>query len=163
MWKEVYGGEGFILGRGNNSFNPLRQVRLGCLSAQLRSSQDAGPPCTWLVMQLCRSQSPPSKRQGHLHDSFTTRSHQEVSLTLKQHIVQPCRSSLLSWNKQTAQDLYLLGCIGVPHPAQKKFWATTAMSLLRTENGNCYTFSELVSTAFFTDGKAVDIVVRFSV
>lgn len=48
--------------------------------------------------------------------------------------------TLLSRNKPAAQAPYLLGCIGVPHPAQKKFWATTAMSLLRTENRNCYTF-----------------------
>lgn len=35
-------------------------------------------------------------------------------------------------------DAYLLGSIGAPQPAQKKFWATTPISLLRTENGSHY-------------------------
>lgn len=158
------GGGGFILGRGNNSFNPRSQVRLGCLSAQLRSSQDAGPPCSWLVMQLCRSQSPPSKRQGHLHDSFTTRSHQEVSLTLKQHTVQPCRSSLCYHGTSKQRRTCTYWAVLESHIQHRRSsgppllcpsWGQKMATVTRFQNWSVQ--------RFFTDGKAVDIVVRFSV
>lgn len=45
---------------------------------------------------------------------------------------------------------YLLGSIGVPQPAHKKFWVATTSSFLHTEKDHSYS-SEIANRAFFTD------------
>ena len=62
------------------------------------------------------------------------------------------KKKMSSPNNQATHYPYLLGSIGVPQPAQKKFWAATMRSLLRAENDKSY-ISEKAKGAFFTDWK----------
>lgn len=58
--------------------------------------------------------------------------------------------TLSSCNRQAIHYPHLLGSTGVPQPAQRKFWATTTSSLLRTENGyNNINISEVANGTFF--------------
>lgn len=74
----------------------------------------------------------------------------KASLTQAMHCPTLLFLTLPSHNKQVIHYPYLLGSIGVPQPAQKKFWAATTRSLLNTKNDTSY-ISEKVNGIFFTN------------
>lgn len=90
------------------------------------------------------------KKEQHYEVLATTSP--KASLTKTVHSLPLLFFALSLRTQQVIHGPYLLGSIGVPQPAHKKFWAATTSSLLSAENEHSYS-SEIANGAFFTNWK----------